>query len=410
MSTISGRGSMTDDEDREDSGDSDVGRAAGATDQAAAADDALHEVAASRQTAATGSMAANLSANARRRATAAPAPRTTDGLTAPRRGGPARDISGQANRMGDRIFKGLAAGSGVLLLVVMAAIAGFLIWKAWPALTAGDANAGNLFTTQTWYFSSESKPNFGVAALAFGTVVSSLLAMIIGVPIAIGIALYISQYAPHRLATTLGGLVDLLAAVPSLIFGMWGLYLLIPKTQGFQSWLNDYFGWTYILGNPSATAANQFGKSLLMAGVVLAIMILPVVSAVCREVFLQTPAETIDAAWALGATKWETIRTAVLPFGRAGMISAAMLGLGRALGETIAVALVLNSGFTINGHLTVPGGDTFASTIALKFGEAGGSELGIPALVTAGLFLFVITLVVNAIARAVIARRKEFIA
>ncbi len=403
---------MTDDEDREDSGGSDVGPAAGATDQAAAADDALHEVAASRQTAATGSMAANLSANARRRATdaSAPAARTTDGLTAPRRGGPARDISGQANRMGDRVFKGLAAGSGALLLVVMAAIAGFLIWKAWPALTAGNANAGNLFTTQTWYFSSESTPNFGVAALAFGTVVSSLLAMIIGVPIAIGIALYISQYAPHRLATTLGGLVDLLAAVPSLIFGMWGLYLLIPKTQGFQSWLNDYFGWTYILGNPSATAANQFGKSLLMAGVVLAIMILPVVSAVCREVFLQTPAETIDAAWALGATKWETIRTAVLPFGRAGMISAAMLGLGRALGETIAVALVLNSGFTINGHLTVPGGDTFASTIALKFGEAGGSELGIPALVTAGLFLFVITLVVNAIARAVIARRKEFIA
>jgi len=141
---------------------------------------------------------------------------------------------------------------------------------------------------------------------------------------------------------------------------------------------------------------------------VLAIMIVPIVSAVCREVFLQTPAETVDAAWALGATKWEMIRTAVLPFGRAGIISAAMLGLGRALGETIAVALVLNSGFRINWHITEPGGDTFASTIALKFGEAGGSPVAIAALIAAGLVLFVITLLVNTAARLVIARRKEF--
>ena len=139
-------------------------------------------------------------------------------------------------------------------------------------------------------------------------------------------------------------MVDLLAAVPSLVFGMWGLYFLIPNTQGFQQWLSVYFGWIPIFNNQTATTASQFGKSLLIAGIVLAIMIIPIVSAVCREVFLQVPRETIDAAWALGATKWEMIRTAVLPFGRAGIISAAMLGLGRALGETIAVALVLNSG------------------------------------------------------------------
>lgn len=319
-------------------------------------------------------------------------------------------ISGASVRMGDRVFKGLAAGSGALLLVIMAAIAGFLIWKAWPALTAGDLNSGNLFTTQRWSFSSSQPSNFGVAALAFGTLTSSIIAMAIGVPIAVGIALYISHYAPRRLATVLGGLIDLLAAVPSLVFGMWGLYLLIPKTRGFQAWLNDYFSWTYILDNTRFTATNQYGQSLLIAGVVLAIMILPVVSAVSREVFLQTPRETIDAAWALGATKWETIRTAVLPFGRAGVISAAMLGLGRALGETIAVALVLSSTFRINGHLTEKSGDTFASTIALKFGEASGTPLGIPALVTAGLFLFVITLIVNSIARAVIARKKDFVA
>ena len=202
--------------------------------------------------------------------------------------------------------------------------------------------------------------------------------MIIGVPIAIGIALFISHYAARRIATALGAVVDLLAAVPSLVFGMWGLYFLIPKTQGFQKWLADYFSWIPLFdakprdvagnpvisgsGAPLELTAQQFGKSLLIAGVVLAIMIIPVVSAVCREVFLQVPTETKDAAWALGSTKWEMIRTAVLPFGRAGMISAAMLGLGRALGETIAVALVLNSGFKINYHLNEVGGDTFAST------------------------------------------------
>src|SRR6478609_5888534 len=286
-------------------------------------------------------------------------------------------ISGSSVRLGDRVFKALAAGSGGILLVVMAAIAIFLFW---------------------------------MAAVFFGTVMSSFIALLIGVPIAIGIALFISNYASRRAATTLGAMVDLLAAVPSLVFGMWGLYFLIPNTQGFQQWLSVYFGWIPIFGNDTATTASQFGKSLLIAGIVLAIMIIPIVSAVCREVFLQVPRETIDAAWALGATKWEMIRTAVLPFGRAGIISAAMLGLGRALGETIAVALVLNSGFVINWHITEPGGDTFASTIALKFGESGGNPVAIAALIAAGLFLFVITLVVNSIARIVIARRKDFTA
>jgi phosphate transport system permease protein len=343
-------------------------------------------------------------------------------------GGPstadAAGITGRSVRRGDRVFLGLAAGSGAFLLVVMAAIAAFLIWKAIPALTA--QSPWTLLTTQSWN-PGATPPLFGVAALLFGTVMSALIAMVIGVPIAIGVALFISHYAARRAATSLGALVDLLAAVPSLVFGMWGLYFLIPKTQGFQSWLTDYFSWVPLFnaqprdanGNPVLDGATglplsltvqQYGKSLLMAGIVLAIMIIPVVSAVCREVFLQVPSETKDAAWALGSTKWEMIRTAVLPFGRAGMISAAMLGLGRALGETIAVALVLNSGFKINWVINEVGGDTFASTIALKFGEASGSKLGIPALITAGLFLFAITLVVNTIARLIIARKKEFTA
>jgi len=247
-----------------------------------------------------------------------------------------------------------------------------------------------------------------MAAVFFGTVMSAFIAMLVGVPVAVGIALFISHYASRRAATTLGAIVDLLAAVPSLVFGMWGLYFLIPETKGFQAWMSEYFGWIPLFDNTTATTVDQFGKSLLIAGVVLAIMIIPIVSAVCREVFLQVPQETVDASWALGATKWEMIRTAVLPFGRAGIISAAMLGLGRALGETIAVALVLNSGFRINWHITEPGGDTFASTIALKFGEAGGSPVAIAALIAAGLFLFVITLVVNTAARIVIARKKDF--
>jgi phosphate transport system permease protein len=329
----------------------------------------------------------------------APGSRTPDGR-------PEAGIVGRSVRLGDRVFKAVTAGSGGLLLVVMAAIAIFLVWKAIPAFTG---NTGNLFTTQSWNPQGDP-PVFGMAAVFFGTVVAAFIAMLIAVPIAVGIALFISHYASRRAATALGATVDLLAAVPSLVFGMWGLYFLIPQTQGFQQWLSVYFGWIPIFDNPTATSAGQFGKSLLIAGIVLAIMIVPIVSAVCREVFLQVPRETMDAAWALGATKWEMIRTAVLPFGRAGMISAAMLGLGRALGETIAVALVLNSGFRINWHLTEPGGDTFASLIALKFGEAGGSAVAMAALIAAGLFLFVITLVVNSVARIVIARRKEFTA
>jgi phosphate transport system permease protein len=305
----------------------------------------------------------------------------------------------------DRLFARIAAGTGGLVLAVMAAIGAFLIWKALPAFSG---NSGNLILTQQW-LPQASPPLFGIAAIAFGTLVTSLIASLIAVPVSIGVAMFIAHYAPRRLAVVLGGITDLLAAVPSLVFGMWGLYFLIPNTRGFQAWLSEYLGWIPLFRNtlPGVTTA-QFGQSLLMAGIVLAIMIIPTISAITREVFRQVPDELMDAARALGATRWEVMRTAVLPFGRPGVISAAMLGLGRALGETIAVALVLNSGFAINWHLTEPGGDTLASTIALKFGEATSSPKGIPALVFAGLCLFVITLLVNSAARLIVARRKEF--
>jgi phosphate transport system permease protein len=280
----------------------------------------------------------------------------------------------------------------------MAAIGIFLIWKAIPALQADTAN---FFTTQAW--TPDADPSvFGIAALAFGTLISSIIAMALAVPVGFGIALFISHYAHRQVAALLGGIVDLLAAVPSIIFGLWGLQFLMPHSIGLMEWLNRYLGFIPLFKNTQ----GLYTRSIAIASIVLAIMILPTVSAISREVFNQVPRAHIEAALALGATRWEMVRTAILPFGRPGMISAAMLGLGRALGETIAVALVLSPTYNINWHITEPGGITFASNIALKWGEAG--PIGLGALIASGLVLFVITLLVNIAARIVIERRRDF--
>ena len=307
-------------------------------------------------------------------------------------------IWGRARRRGDRVFSGLSMAAGILVLAIMAGIALFLVVKAIPAL---QANTANFLTTSEW-LPDNSPPVFGIAALAFGTLVSSLIAMLLAVPVGYGIALALAHYAPKRVAGALAFVVDLLAAVPSIIFGLWGLAWLMPRTFGLFAWLNDYLGWIPIFKND----LGVYTRSLALAGVVLAIMILPTVSAISREVFVQVPRAHIEASLALGSTRWEMVRMAVVPFSKAGMISAAMLGLGRALGETIAVALVLSATFDINWHLTEPGGNTFAANIALKFNEAGVTGQG--ALVAAGLVLFVLTLAVNVVARLVIARRAEF--
>ncbi|HEX6888546.1 MAG TPA: phosphate ABC transporter permease subunit PstC [Candidatus Nanopelagicales bacterium] len=307
-------------------------------------------------------------------------------------------ISGASVRRGDRIFSGLSKGAGTLVLVIMAAIAAFLIWRSIPSLTS---NTVNFFTYEGWA-PDANPPAFGIAALAFGTLVASFIAMVLAVPVGIGIALFISLYAGRRLASSLAFVTDLLAAVPSIIFGLWGLQVLLPGSQGLQVWMNDYLSWTVVFRN----TLDLYGKSLFLASLVLAIMILPTVAAVSREVIVQVPAGHKEAALALGATRWEMVKMAVFPFAKPGMISAAMLGLGRALGETIAVALILSAAFTINLHLTEPGGNTFAANIALKWNEAGGN--GLSALVASGLVLFFLTLTVNMIARWIIARRAEF--
>ena len=314
------------------------------------------------------------------------------------RGG--RLTGGKSTRFGDRLFRGMSVGSAAFVLVIMAAIAVFLIWKAIPALNANEAN---FFSYEQW-FPNGTPPMFGIAALAFGTVATSILAIIIAVPIAVGVALFISNYAPIRVAQGLGYIVDLLAAVPSVVYGLWGYIYLNDHIKDTSAFLDKYFGWTVILSSNSGV--GPYGRSILLASVVLAIMILPIVAAISREVFLQVPTDHKEAALALGATRWEMVRTAVLPYGRPGVISATMLGLGRALGETIAVAMVLSATFTIDWHFLSPGGNTIAANIANQFAEANNTGRG--ALIASGLVLFVITLIVNFAARWIIARRKEF--
>ncbi|GAA1227890.1 phosphate ABC transporter permease subunit PstC [Kitasatospora nipponensis] len=328
--------------------------------------------------------------------TSSPPDSSRDQTPASRRGS---SLQGNS-RLGDSLFFGASAGSGILLLIIMGAIAGFLLYRSGIAISKDQTN---FLTTFEWDPDNILKPSFGIAVLAFGTIVSAGIAMLIAVPVAIGIALFISHYAPRRIAQPFAYLVDLLAAVPSIVYGLWGALFLVPHLAGLNSWLDQYLGWTYVFrishhGSPA--------RSLFTVGILLAIMILPIITAVSREVFRQVPRMHEEAALALGATRWEMIRTAVIPFGRPGIISASMLGLGRALGETIAVATVLSASNVLSLHVLDAGGGTFAQNIALKFGETG--TVGRDALMASGLVLFVITLLVNGAARIIIARRKEY--
>ncbi|GGH43460.1 phosphate ABC transporter permease subunit PstC [Microbacterium album] len=297
-------------------------------------------------------------------------------------------------RPGDLIFSGTALGAGTIILIVLAAVAFFLVIQSLPAFEA-DTTGNHILRGQSfWSY---------VWPLVFGTLWASLIALIVASPIALGIALFISHYAPRRLAAVLGYIIDLLAAVPSVVFGLWGGLVLAPLVQPFYAWLHEYLGWVPLFsGTPSAT-----GRTILTASLVLAVMILPIMTAICREVFLQTPKLHEEAALALGATRWEMITMAVLPFARGGMVSAAMLALGRALGETMAVTMVLSvSGVVTFELLTSTNPTPIPANIALRFPEA--HDVGINTLIATGLILFIVTFAVNAIARWVVARRAEF--
>nr|WP_240666203.1 phosphate ABC transporter permease subunit PstC [Oerskovia turbata] len=295
-----------------------------------------------------------------------------------------------------RLFAGLSTGAGILILLVLAAVAVFLVIEAWPALTASPEELQEI----SW-FKADSLLAY-VGPLVFGTLLASILALLIAVPVSVGIALFISHYAPRRLAQGLGYLIDLLAAIPSVVYGLWGALWLLPILNPFFTWLSGTLGFIPLFEGYQAPA-----KNIMSASIVLAVMILPIITAVSREVFLQTPVLHEEASLALGATRWEMVRMAVLPFGRSGVISASMLGLGRALGETMAVLMVISPGFLYSLFLLKPGQQqTIAANIASKFPEASG--LAVSTLIATGLALFVITFVVNMIARWIIARRKDF--
>ena len=296
-------------------------------------------------------------------------------------------------RRGDRVFSTSALVAGIIILVVLAAVAIFLIAESIPALAPSPAGtpAG---TNDFWGL---------VLPLIFGTVWAAALALLIALPLAVGIALFISHIAPRRLAQGLGYVIDLLAAVPSVVFGLWGITVLAPAVQPFFAWLVDTLGWIPLFTGP----VSGTGRTVLTVAIVLAVMILPIITALSREIFLQTPRLHEEAALALGATRWEMIQMAVLPFGRPGLISATMLGLGRALGETMAVAMVLSPSVIISfALLQSQNPTTIAANIALNFPEAHG--IGVNVLIATGLVLFAITLIVNSLARVVINRRKAF--
>ncbi len=297
-------------------------------------------------------------------------------------------------RPGDRIFSASALSAGGIILTVLAAVALFLIVQSIPALVT-DPEGNPILDGQSFW--SYAGP------LAFGTLWAAAIALLLALPVAIGIALFITHYAPRRIAQTLGYIVDLLAAVPSVVFGLWGGTVLAGAVQPLYDWLVDNLGFIPLFAGP----ASQTGRTILTAANVLAVMILPIMTAITREVFFQVPVLHKEAALALGATRWEMIQTAVLPFARPGIVSAAMLGLGRALGETMAVAMVLSASGGVTFNLVGSSNpSTIAANIALRFPEAFGE--GFNELIATGLVLFIVTFAVNAIARFVVNRRKDF--
>jgi phosphate transport system permease protein len=294
-------------------------------------------------------------------------------------------------RLGDRIFSGVAFTAGLLILLALAVVAIFLAIEGAPAFTAPADKLGGAGSLLAY-----------VAPLVFGTLLASVLALLIATPLSLGAALVISHYAPRRLARPLGSAVDLLAAVPSVVYGLWGLAFLGVHLTPVYASLEAHLGWVPLFAGPASTT----GRTILTASIVLAIMVLPIITAISREIFVQTPTLHQEAALALGATRWEMIRLTVLPYARSGIVSAVMLGLGRALGETMAVAMVLSASGVVSLNLisnTNP--STIAANIALKFPDSTG--LAVNALVASGLVLFLITFAVNFAARAIVARTQR---
>lgn len=305
----------------------------------------------------------------------------------------------------DRVFRLSLRGAGLTVLVIMGTIGLFLLYRAWPAL----ADAGLSFlTTQAWEPDSH---NFGIATVLTGTLLIAAVAVIFAVPLATGVALYISEYAPGGLRRASINVVDFMAAVPSVVYGLCGAILLQEQIIPLARFLSSTFGWIPLLGIHDADPDNPlpdltiYKSSTFLAGIVVALMIMPFICSVMRESFSQAPVGEREGAYALGATRWGMIRSVVLPFGRGGMIGGTMLGLGRAMGETIAVFMIITPVFQIQPEILRSGTNSIAALIAGRYGAASPFELS--ALFAAGLALFTLTLVVNFAASAVIVRTRS---
>lgn len=296
-----------------------------------------------------------------------------------------------AGGFADRLFKSVALACGLLILMVLTAVALFLLFQAWPII---GANKSQVFLDFT---GGKAHDFLGyVAPMVFGTVLMSALALLLAFFVSIGIALFISHYAPPKMVPLLSGVVDLLAAIPSVIYGLWGGLVLVPSIYPFWKFISHIFGWIPLFAGPAASPS----RSAATVSIVLAVMILPIITSMARDIFQQAPRLQQEGALALGATKWEMIKLAVLPFAKSGIVSASMLGLGRALGETMAVLMILSPGFTFKFNiLQASQNQTIAANIAAQYPEANG--LGVSALIATGLVLFVISFAVNLIARKI---------
>ncbi|CAN2208375.1 PstC ABC-type phosphate transport system, permease component [Candidatus Nanopelagicaceae bacterium] len=311
---------------------------------------------------------------------------------------PARKITTKP-RVSDQIFRGIVTAFSFSALVILALIALFLLLKGFSTLREqGFGFITNFEWSVTTDDAGKEIADFGLQAMLIGTVVISFIALILAVPLAVLTALFLTFYAPERVKKVLVTVVDLMAAFPSILYGLWGLFILMPMAVYWAELLHKWLGWIPLFDVPQPI----FVRSPFIAGIVLAVMIIPIITSVSREVFAQTPLDRVQAAYALGATKWGVIKAVVLPFGANGVVGGAMLGLGRAFGETVAVYFVLNIVFRTNFEILFTQGGNVASMIVLKFGEAGPTEVG--ALMASGLILFLLTLIVNFIANAVVNR------
>jgi phosphate transport system permease protein len=308
-----------------------------------------------------------------------------------------REISTEPRRS-DKVFRGVVTGGGLSSLVILGLIALFLAYRGFEVLR--EEGLG-FITNAEWSITLDEsanvvESNFGLSAMLVGTILCSLVAVVIAVPISVFSALYLNFYAPGWLKKILVAVIDMMAAFPSILFGIWGFLVLMPSVEYWGKLINKYLGWIQLF----EVKPYFFTRSPFVAGVVLAIMIIPIITSVSREIFAQAPLDRIQAAFALGATRWAMIKAVVIPHGRSGVVGGAMLGLGRAMGETVAVYTVLNIVFQVNWHVLLGAGGNVASLIILKFGEASAYE--IKALMAAGLVLFLLTLSVNAAANLIV--------